>query len=165
MCDNPFVTLNLEYGMGSNLYDKFWCRKDFEGLILFSVITSICEDANLDSWMHTLVSSNLPMRFWCRGGFEGVIVFMVLTSFYGIGAICDSGVSTMGGLAIWMVNAYEGWYALNLWGLHQLKTLSLKFGGVVRIWATRVDVWLDSPTLKFVQADDGSWNMFCDDHA
>lgn len=79
-----------------NLYDKFWSREDFEGLIVFSVITSICEDANWDSWMHNLVGSNLPMRFWCRRGFEGLIVFMVLTSFNGVGAICDSRVGTIG---------------------------------------------------------------------
>lgn len=32
--------------VGSNLYDKFWCKEDFEGLIVFFVITSICGDAN-----------------------------------------------------------------------------------------------------------------------
>jgi hypothetical protein len=36
------------------------------------------------------------------------------------------------------------------------------FGGVAKNFVVGAHVWLNSPTLKFVQVDDGSWKAFYD---
>jgi hypothetical protein len=108
------------------------------------------------------VGSNLPKRFWCRGGFEGIIFLVVFTFFCRLGAICDLGVGTLqgvcnlGGSGIW-----AGVYPITL-GVTSTSTHSWIFGGVAWIWV-RTHVWFNLPTLKVVEADDGSWNMFYDD--
>jgi hypothetical protein len=34
---------------------------------------------------------------------------------------------------------------------------------LLKLAIARPKAWLDSPAIRFVQVDDGSWNMFCDD--
>jgi hypothetical protein len=93
-----------------------------------------------------------------------LVFFMVLTSFYGVGAIYDSWVGTT---RVCNLDGKHMWGAVcpKPFGATSTKTLSLNSSGVVKIWAIEMYVWFDSPTLNFVQIDDGSWNMLYDDHA
>jgi hypothetical protein len=34
---------------------------------------------------------------------------------------------------------------------------------LLKLGVAKLKAWLDSPTIRFAQANDGSWNMFCDD--
>lgn len=102
--------------VGFNLPIKFYCRGDFEGLIVILAITSSCKihsiwDLGGDGF------GGFTQRLWCRRGFEIVIVLWVFAFSCGIGAICDSGVGNLRGVT------FEGWFAQYPQGAPSINTL------------------------------------------